>query len=73
MTTLPTVSLDHNPAVLRKDWLPPDTQFDDLNEAAAAHQALLAEPLICRTNALLCAASSQVRTRRKRGTARSAP
>lgn len=43
MTTLPTVDLNNNPALLRDDWLPTDTQFDELNDLAATHRALLEE------------------------------
>jgi hypothetical protein len=43
MTTLPTVSLDHNPAVLDATWLPNDSPFDELTDLAVAHVALLEE------------------------------
>jgi hypothetical protein len=49
MTTLPAIALEENPvlasnpAVLRPDWLPSDSPFDDLTDAHAAHVALLQE------------------------------
>jgi hypothetical protein len=43
MTTLPTVALNDNPAVLDHTWLPHDTQFEELNDLAVAHRALIEE------------------------------
>ncbi len=34
---------DQNPAVRREDWLPFDTQFEELNELHERHVALLRE------------------------------